>query len=120
MSTPQTGFAAAPPAGMAGDMKFVGTFSLVYGALACLSIIGALVGIPMIIAGLRLRESGEAYASLRSGDPGALSRTYSGQASYFNILKVLMIVALVLIACEILVFIAFGGFAFLHRSSFAS
>jgi hypothetical protein len=120
MSSPQTGFAVAPPAGMAGDMKFVGTFSLIYGALVCLSIIGALVGIPLIVAGIRLRESGEAYAAVPMGDPTALSRAYSGQASYFRILKILMIVALVLIACEIVFIFFMGGLAFLHRSSFAS
>jgi len=104
---------------MASDMRFVGTFSVVYGAVVCLSIIGALVGIPLIIAGLRLRESGQAYAGVPR-DPSALSRAYSGQASYFKILKVLMIIALVLIACEFIFIFFMGGLAFLHRSSFAS
>lgn len=118
MSSAQTGFSTLPPAGMPGDMGFVGTFSIIYGGFVCLSIIGALIGIPLIIAGLRLKDAADAYAAMPSGDPNALQRAFTGQASYFRILKILMIIALVLIACEILLVIAFvGSIPFLHRAN---
>ena len=39
---------------MTGDMQFVGIFYIIIGALQCLSIIGAIVGIPLIICGLQI------------------------------------------------------------------
>ena len=38
---------------MSGDMGFYGIFTIIVGAFSCLGIISAVVGIPMIIAGLR-------------------------------------------------------------------
>jgi hypothetical protein len=121
MSTPQLApsGAIAPPQGMSGDMKFVGLMYIIFGAFACLSIIGAIIGIPMIIAGLRARESGDAYTAYSGGDGSALSRAFVGQAGCFKMLKVIMIIQLVCIALYflfIIVMIALGGFAaFVNR-----
>ena len=41
---------------MTNDMRFVGMFAIIYGALTCLSIIGALIGVPIIFVGLRMRK----------------------------------------------------------------
>ena len=115
-TTMAPGGAIAPPQGMSGDMKFVGMFQIIYGALCCLTIIGALIGVPAIIAGLRLRESGEAYAAYSGGDGSALGRAFTGQASFFKIIKILMIIALVLIVLDIVLMIAMGGLAvFMNR-----
>jgi hypothetical protein len=104
MSTPQVApaGAVAPPQDMAGDMKFVGLFMIIIGALECLTITGALVGIPLIFAGLRARESGDAYLAYAQGDYSALGRAFIGQASYFKIIKILMIIGLVLGALGII------------------
>src|SRR5207302_10257148 len=94
MSTPQvapTG-AVAPPQGMTGDMKFVGIFMIIIGALDCLSIVGALIGVPLIFAGLRVREAADGFAAYAAGDYSGLGRAFIGQASYFKILKILVIV----------------------------
>ena len=40
---------------MTSDMRFVGLFTIIYGVLTCLTIIGALIGVPTIIIGLRIR-----------------------------------------------------------------
>lgn len=98
---------------MSGDMRFVGIFYIIMGALYCLSIIGAIVGIPLIICGLRLRESADAYSGyLSSSDTNMLDRAFERQGSFFFIQKVLMIIALVLIVLYIIFLIAFGAAIF--------
>jgi len=87
---------------MSGDMRFVGLFQIIYGALMCLGIVYAVVGIPMIIAGLRLREAGDAYDALSQGDAAALQRAYTGQASFFRILKIMTIIGLVILGIGII------------------
>jgi len=77
---------------MSGDMRFVGIFYIIMGALYCLSIIGALVGIPLIICGLRLREAADSFTSyLGSNDSGILERAFERQGSFFFIQKVINI-----------------------------
>ncbi|MBE2190290.1 MAG: DUF5362 domain-containing protein [Candidatus Kapabacteria bacterium] len=44
------------------DMRFVGIFSIIYGALTCIGIVTAIIGIPYIIMGIRLRESADHFA----------------------------------------------------------
>jgi len=95
---------------MSGDMRFVGIFYIIMGALNCLSIIGAIIGIPYIICGLRLRESADAYNSyLGSNDVNLLERAFERQGSFFFIQKVLMIIGIVIAVLAIIFFIAFGA-----------
>ena len=95
---------------MIGDMKFVGVFTIVYGAITCLSIIGALIGIPMIIMGMRLRESADFYTSYQSQkDENALGLAFEKQGSYFNIQKILIIIGLVIFGLYIFGVIIFAG-----------
>src|SRR5947209_20406466 len=117
MSTPQLAPSGAvtPPPGLAKDMKFVGLFTIIGGALNCLSIIGAIIGIPAIIAGLRLREAGEGYMAMAQGDPSGLQRSFAGQATFFKIQKVFIIIGLVLAALAILIGIIGGIFVALNR-----
>ncbi|MBN2412694.1 DUF5362 domain-containing protein [candidate division KSB1 bacterium] len=95
---------------MIGDMKFVGIFTIVYGAITCLSIIGAIIGIPMIIAGLRLRESADFFTSFQSQkDENALYLAFEKQGSYFNIQKILIIIGLVIFGLYLFGVIIFAG-----------
>ena len=87
---------------MTNDMRFVGLFSIVYGALACLTIVGALIGVPYIIMGLRLRNAADGFDQFdASSDREALRRAFEKQRSYFFINKVLIIIGLVLFALYI-------------------
>jgi Family of unknown function (DUF5362) len=98
---------------MSGDMRFVGIFYIITGALNCLSIIGAIIGIPYIICGLRLRESADAYNSyLGSNDVNLLERAFERQGSFFFIQKVLLIIGIVIAVLAIIFFIAFGAMIF--------
>ncbi len=110
---------------LVGNMKFVGVFTIIYGALTCLGCISAAIGIPMIFAGIRLRESADffkAYADANMNNPEILSQALEKQNRFFNIQKIIIIVSLVLtvlyIIFMILVFFGvFGELDFLNRSS---
>lgn len=88
----------------ARDMSFVGITFIIMGALTCLSIIGAIFGIPYIIMGLRLRESSQALLSyLATGNVVELKNGFEKSSSFFNIMKILMIIGLAIFALYIFV-----------------
>lgn len=94
---------------MAGDMNFVGIFYVIIGAIECLTIIGAVVGIPLIICGLRLRESSDSFRGyLASGDSFMLERALERESRFFFIQKVLLIITIAIFALYIVFFIVFG------------
>ncbi len=97
---------------MSKHMGFVGLFCIIYGAIACLSIVGAIIGIPYIIAGLRIRESADSYLAFStSSDARQLLTAFEKQSSFFFIMKVLIIIALVIFALYLIVLV--GLFAFM-------
>ncbi len=82
---------------MAGDMNFVGMFYIIIGALECLTIIGAIVGIPLIISGLRLRESSDSFRMyLNAGDSSMLERALERESRFFYIQKIFIIISIAL------------------------
>lgn len=94
---------------MAGDMNFVGIFYIIIGAVECLTIIGAIVGIPLIICGLRLRESADSFKMyLSSGDSFILERALERESRFFFIQKIFLIISIVLFVLYIGFFIVFG------------
>jgi serine/threonine protein kinase len=85
------------PASMTRDMNFIALYQIVMGALVCLTLVGALWGIPTIIAGLRLREAARLLNTYEStGDSAHLTSGFDHQRQYFFITKVLTIVGIVL------------------------
>lgn len=94
---------------MTGDMQFVGIFYIIIGAIECLTIIGAIVGVPIIICGLRLRESADAFKGyLSSGDSFMLERALERESRFFFIQKVFLIISLVIFVLYIIFLIVFG------------
>jgi len=92
---------------LACNSKFIGISSIVYGVLNCLWIIGALVGVPMIIAGMRLNESAnELRQMLLSRDATGLIRAVEKQNRFFNTWKILIIAYL----CFTVVYLFFAIF----------
>ena len=88
------------------DMKFMGTFYIVYGIISCLSIFGAIIGVPMLISGLRLREAADEFNAYR--DTNLLDRLYRGferQGKFFSIQKIIVIVSIILAIFFIVVMI---------------
>jgi type III secretory pathway component EscU len=93
---------------MNGDMKFVGMFTIIYGGLICLSIIGALIGVPLIIAGMRIREAADQFSIFKTtNNTGSMRSGFELQGKYFHILKVLIIVGIVMTVIYIIFIIFF-------------
>jgi len=93
---------------MTNDMRFVGMFAIIYGALTCLSIIGALIGVPIIFVGLRMREAADQFSTFRITNNAASMRAgFELQGKFFHILKILIIVQIVLIVLMIIFFVVF-------------
>lgn len=104
---------------MSGDMNFVGIFYIIIGAIECLTIIGAIVGIPLIICGLRLRESADSFRMyLSSGDSFMLERALERESRFFFIQKIFLIISIVLFVLYIVFIIAFGLTFFSHLQDF--
>jgi hypothetical protein len=81
---------------MTRNMNFVATFAIIYGVIQSITIIGALIGIPVIFASLRLKEAAEAFKYFgESNDPSALFLALEKQSRSFYILRILIIVSLV-------------------------
>ena len=88
---------------MTGDMKFIGMLEIVIGAIYCLSIIGALIGAPSIIAGIRLRDSADGFrAYMNSRNVNLLENALQHQSRFFFILKVLAIILVVMMVLFII------------------
>lgn len=98
---------------MTSSMSFVGTFLIVYGAINCLTIIGMIVGIPLIFAGLHLRSSSEHFNFFKSANNSAALKTgFEFQGKFFRIIKILIIISIVLMMLSILlVVLMFSYFA---------
>jgi len=97
---------------MTSDMKFLGMFYIIYGVLVSLSIIGAIVGIPLLISGLRLREAANELDTFKaSNDSSSLRRGFELQGKFFKIQKIIIIVGIVITVLYILAIIFFIGSA---------
>ena len=93
---------------LSSDMRFVGIFFIIVGALYSITVIGAILGIPLIISGLRLRESSDSFSSyMMSGDENMLERGLERQSRFFFIQKVFIIITLVLMVLYIIAAIVF-------------
>ncbi len=98
---------------MTSDMKFVGMFTIVYGVLTSLSIIGAIIGVPLIFAGLRIREAADEFSTFRlTNESTSLKKGFELQGKYFNIQKIIIIVGLILMALYLIGIVVFGVFAY--------
>ena len=91
---------------MMNDMRFVGLFTIIYGVINCITIIGAIIGVPLIFMGLRIRESADNFGIFNAtGDQNALQNAFEKQYKYFNIQKILIIISLVFIVLYLFVLV---------------
>lgn len=87
-------------------MNFIGLLAMIGGVLYCLTIIGAIIGVPYFIMGKRLRESADAFNGYStSSSPGDLETAIDKQTRAFFIMYVLTIIGLVLLAIYLVVII---------------
>ena len=91
---------------LSSDMRFVGIFFIIVGVLYSITIIGAILGIPLIISGLRLRESSDSFSSyMLSSDNNMLERALERQSRFFFIQKIFIIITLVFMVLYIIAII---------------
>jgi len=94
-------------------MSFIGLLAMIGGILYCITIIGAIIGVPYYIMGKRLREAAEAFNGYNSSDSARdLETAIEKQTRAFFIMYVLAIISLVLLAVYLVVIIgllASGG-----------
>ncbi len=87
-------------------MSFIGLLSIIGGVLYCLTIVGAIIGVPYFIMGKRLREAAEAFSGYNaSNSAGDLETAVDKQTRAFFIMYVLAIIGLVLMAIYLVVVI---------------
>jgi hypothetical protein len=95
-------------------MSFIGLLSMIGGVLYCLTIIGAIIGVPYFLMGKRMRESAEAFSGYgNSGSASDLETAIEKQTRAFFIMYVLAIIGLVLFALYLVILIGVlvaGGF----------
>ena len=94
-------------------MRLIGLLQMIGGVIYCLTIIGAIIGVPVYIMGKRLRESADAFTNYNLSNSGRdLETAIERQTRSFFIQYVLAIISLVLMAIYIVVLIgilASGG-----------
>ena len=95
-------------------MRLIGLLQMIGGVLYCLTIVGAIIGVPVYIMGKRLRESADAFTSYQTSNSGRdLETAIERQTRAFFIQYVLAIIGLVIMAIYIVVMIGIlvsGGF----------
>ena len=85
--------------------QILGVIMVIFGGLYCLTIIGAILGVPFILIGLKIFKSGEAYKksiiTLEGGD------IKEGLILFSDAMKIYIIMIVVILVIEILFFIIF-------------
>lgn len=88
-------------------MRFIGLLMMIGGVIYCLTIIGAIIGIPYYLMGKRLRESADAFESFNASSSASDLETAIGkQTGAFFIMYILAIIGLVFLAVYLVVIIA--------------
>lgn len=88
---------------LGSDMKWTAIYIIIIGALSCVGIVTALIGIPMIIVGLRMNEAARAFQDYsQSQDQNALAYAIEHQGKSFAILKILIIAYIILTIISII------------------
>ena len=94
--------------------QILGVIMVIFGGLYCLTIIGAILGVPFILIGLKMFKSGEAYKksiiTLEGGD------IKEGLTLFSDAMKIYIIMTVVILVIEILFLIVFMGTILSQRS----
>lgn len=94
---------------MARDMKFFAIFYVVMGGLSCLSIIGAVYGIPLIIYSLKLKDAADEFRRFSdSKDFYMLQKAIENQRKFFFFQKIIIIITIAFFVLYLLVILWFG------------
>lgn len=100
---------------LSGWVSFVAIMTIIYGAFLCLGIISAIVGIPIIISGVKFLNAAGNFKKLKdSSDINNYNSAIDDLNTYFIINGILTIVGLVIMLLYIIVLIALVGSGAFH------
>lgn len=98
------------------DMRFMGWVGLIYGIMSCLSLVGAVVGVPLIIASHRFIEGVNRLENYRRENSVAeLKAGFAEMGRGFRYLKVLIIIYIVLTLASLAFVFLLGGLGLLSE-----
>lgn len=87
--------------------KIFGIIAIIQGVFSCLSIVGIIVGIPSILAGIKLMDSSKSLNNYKlMNDTKSLKNFFIEYKNYWIIILITMLVSIILV---ILSFIVFAG-----------
>jgi len=96
------------------DMKFVGVSAMIFGIMNCLSLAGAVMGIPIIIAANRFLESVKILQEYRlSGRREDLATGFHEMGRSFRLLKIVVLITIGMYVLGFVAMFLFGGLAVL-------
>lgn len=100
---------------MARDMRFYAIFYIITGAFYCLTIFGAIFGVPLIIYTLKLKDAADEFEEFgQSNDFFSLHKAMENQRKFFFFNKILIIIGIVFFALYFLLLIWFGTSLFFN------
>lgn len=109
-SAPSSGYDIAtviqPLADRAGWLKFIGIWMIIVGVMYCLTILGAIVGVPVIIAGLNLSQGAGMLRGAYTNDAHQLREACQKMSTSAYIMGILLAISLALTALYIVAMIA--------------
>ena len=106
---------------MTKDMRFIGMYHIIIGALSCLTIVGAVIGVPVIFIGLKMREAADQFDIFKlANNPQALRKGFELQGKFFNIWKILIIIGIVVTVLYLIGLVFFFGYLFTSIDSYGS
>ncbi len=83
---------------LSGWMKFIGIYTIISGALTCLGIITAAIGVPLILAGIALTKGSKSIKNYKQyNSPYILNEVFSSMNKYFKIQGILTIISIVIL-----------------------
>lgn len=96
------------------DMRFMGWVGLIYGFITCLSIAGAVVGVPMIIASNRFIAGVNRFENYRRhNSTDELKEGFADLGRSFRYMKILIIIYIVLTLASLAFVFLLGGLGIL-------
>ena len=101
---------------LSGWMKFIGIYTIVIGAITCIGIITAAIGVPLIFAGIALTQGSKSIKTYKNyNSPFVLNEVFISFHKYFKIQGILTIISIILsiiylVAVVFLFALSFNGY----------
>jgi hypothetical protein len=104
---------------LAGWIKFIGIYTIVIGAITCIGIITAAIGVPLILSGISLAKASTSLMNYKSsGSPHVLTEIFTFLNKYFKTQGILVIVGIalsVLYFVILLVILVMGAYSVMYN-----